>query len=190
MGTNTTPLLLKAAGKAINPQLQLIYQGLGFRTFTLEFVFTPKTAAEAAAIKGIINTFVYASHPTIPDTGGGMYFIPPSIFNINFKMAKSGVFSGLTNTLQGLGNDLVSGLNLGNASGNALGLNSSTDNDRLFKVGDCVLENVSVDYAPNGWAAYGDGAPVQTRMTLSFKEITINDRRRMAGQLKGQPQVW
>ncbi len=181
-GTNMTPLLLKKAGKAFNPQLQLVYQGLGFRNFTMEFIFTPKTAAEAAQVKAIINTFVYASHPTIPQDTAGKFFIPPSYFNIDFMMAKSGGFSGLISSLEGLGNQAVTGLPLGNLVGNRtgqLGFNSAIVNDRLFKVAECVLEDVSVDYAPNGWSAYEDGAPVQTRLTLSFKEITINDRNQM-----------
>lgn len=40
----------------------------------------------------------------------------------------------------------------------------------------CVLQSVTVDYAPNGWAALSDGAPVQTTMTLSFKEIQLLHR--------------
>jgi hypothetical protein len=44
---------------------------------------------------------------------------------------------------------------------------------KIYTVGDCVLESVSVDYAPNGWAAYNDGYPVQTRLTLSFRETQM-----------------
>ena len=41
-------------------------------------------------------------------------------------------------------------------------------------IGDCVLDNMSVDYAPNGtWSAYNDGYGIQTRMTLTFKEMSI-----------------
>jgi len=43
-------------------------------------------------------------------------------------------------------------------------------------LGNCVLDNINVDYAPNGWAAYSDGAPVQTKLTLSFKETDIMHR--------------
>jgi len=184
-GGSATPLLLKKFGKAINPQLQLIYQGLGFRTFTMEFLFTPKSADEAAQVTAIINTFVYASHPTIPSSESGMYFIPPSIFNISFRMAQTGTFSGVKSALQNAGNNLINGLPLGSIAENKLsgndqyGLHASVENDRLFKVAQCVLEDVSVDYAPNGWAAFNDGAPVQTRLTLTFKELTINDRTRM-----------
>ena len=51
-------------------------------------------------------------------------------------------------------------------------------NAKIFTIGDCVLENVSVNYAPLGtWASYEDGYPIQTTMTLSFKEIELIDRK-------------
>ena len=49
-------------------------------------------------------------------------------------------------------------------------------NNYLFKTKQCVLETISLDYAPNGYASHYDGAPVETRMTLGFKETTIIDK--------------
>lgn len=49
-------------------------------------------------------------------------------------------------------------------------------NDYLFKTKQCVLESINLDYAPNGYASHWDGAPVETRMSLTFKETTIIDR--------------
>ena len=53
-------------------------------------------------------------------------------------------------------------------------------NENIDKVSTCVLEGISVDYAPNGFAAYETldndtglgktGMPVAIRMSLSFKE--------------------
>jgi hypothetical protein len=148
LGTNggITDLALKASGKAINPQLQLIYRGVGFRTFNMTFIFTPKSERESDHVSAIINAFVFASSPTVDTAGAGMYFIPPSIFSMQFLMAAS---------------------------------DGGIENDRIFKVGKCILETVNVDYAPNGWAAYSGGAPVQTQLTLQFKEIQILDRNRM-----------
>jgi hypothetical protein len=39
-----------------------------------------------------------------------------------------------------------------------------------------VITNISVDYAPNGWSAFKNGAPVQTTMTISFRETELVDR--------------
>ena len=49
-------------------------------------------------------------------------------------------------------------------------------NTNLFKTKQCVLTNMSIDYAPNGYASHSDGAPVETRMQLVFQETTIIDR--------------
>lgn len=185
MGKDATAAILQATGRTANPQLQLVYKGMGLRDFTMEFLFTPKTKEESDQVSAIINTFIYASTPTINSNDGGMYMTPPSIFNVKFFMAKEGMSSSLTQMLQKQMNSMVSGLPIGNAVASllpdSLGLNAKQDNARLFKVGDCVLESVGVDYAPTGsWAAYQNGAPVQTRLTLNFKELFQIDRTRLA----------
>jgi hypothetical protein len=48
-------------------------------------------------------------------------------------------------------------------------------------VNDCFLADVNVDYAPNGWAAYNDGYPVQTKLTLTFKETTMITKNQFRG---------
>jgi hypothetical protein len=174
-------LFLKTQAKALNPQIQLLYRGVGLRTFSMEFTFTPKSKEEADQVSAIINTFVYASSPTVSGVGG-MYFIPPSEININFLMAETGNFSGFTAMLQKAGNSIIPGLDLGNA---LLGGSKGTSNDRLYKVGTSVIESISVDYAPNGWSAHSNGAPVQTRLTMNFREIDIVDRTRLkAGDVR------
>jgi hypothetical protein len=179
-GMQTTDLGLRAMGLAVNPQLQLVYKGVGFRTFSMEFLFTPSTKEESDQVSAIVNSFIYAAAPTVQTETNGMYFTPPSIFNMQFLMAQTGQFSSLTNMLQKAGNSIIPGVPLGNALASRFGSASAgVENDRLYRVGDCVLEDISVDYAPNGWAAYSGGAPVQTRLTLSFKEMDILDRTRM-----------
>ena len=54
------------------------------------------------------------------------------------------------------------------------------DNKYLPKYADCVLKNIDVNYAPNGFAAHIDGAPVQTQLTLQFEEIEIVDKARLS----------
>jgi hypothetical protein len=175
-------ILLKGAGYAINPMLQMVYKGIGIRNFQLEFTFTPRTKAEAQSVKDIIETFKFHSLPQI-DQGafaGGMFFIPPSIFNVSFISKKAGGVSGLAGALAG-------GSNVGDAIGTFIdgvksigGSDGKSKDENLFlyKVGDCVLKNIQVDFAPNGWVAHADGAPVQTKLTLSFSEMEIIDRTR------------
>jgi hypothetical protein len=173
---NGADILLKASGKAINPQMQLLYKGVDLRTFQLDFIFTPKTKDEAKTVKNIIDTFTYYSHPTLGDAAKGsqgQYFIMPAVFEIKFKFTGGdGTFSSIVSSILGsLGS-------IGSAIAPLLG-SKGAENENLYKVGECVLENMSVDYAPNGWSAYADGAPVQTRLTLQFKEMDIVHRGRL-----------
>jgi hypothetical protein len=138
-------LLLSGIGQARNPQLQVIFTGIGFRKFQFDFTLTPHSQAEAEDIKKIVNTFKYASAPEIPKNGifdKGVYFKVPDRFGIKF------LYNGQENT-------------------------------NIHKIAECVLENVNVDYAPMGWATFGDGNPVQTKLTLQFQETEIIDKTRI-----------
>jgi hypothetical protein len=151
-GGNIQSLLLKGAGYAINPQLQMIYRGIGLRSFQLTFVFTPNSQGEAEEINYIIQQFKYHFAPTLlsakETSSDAMYFKPPSIFSVNFMI-------------------------------------SGKQNKFLPKYGDCVLTDIDVNYAPNGWAAYDDGAPIQTTLTMSFKETEILDKNKIQKGYRG-----
>jgi hypothetical protein len=49
-------------------------------------------------------------------------------------------------------------------------------NANLFKTKKCVLSSINIDFAPNGYATFDDGMPVETRMQLTFQETAIIDR--------------
>ena len=49
------------------------------------------------------------------------------------------------------------------------------ENPNIAKVTESVIESIDVNYAPNGWAAHDNGAPVQTTLTLQLKEIQLVD---------------
>ena len=46
-------------------------------------------------------------------------------------------------------------------------------NRNIFQMTTCVLNRLSVDYAPYGWATFNDGMPVQTVLSMSFQETEI-----------------
>jgi hypothetical protein len=50
------------------------------------------------------------------------------------------------------------------------------ENENLPKLKRCVIESVDVNYTPNGWTTFADGAPVQTTMNIKFKEIALIGR--------------
>jgi hypothetical protein len=56
---------------------------------------------------------------------------------------------------------------------------NTIENKYLPKYGDCALTDIDVNYAPNGWSSFEDGAPIQTTLSLSFKEMEIVDKARI-----------
>jgi hypothetical protein len=76
--------LLKSAGFALNPQVELFFTGVDRRTFQFDFRFNSRSAKETEQIQGIIKTLRKHAAPTLAAEGSGRYFIPPSIFDINF----------------------------------------------------------------------------------------------------------
>jgi hypothetical protein len=137
--SNAGKLALSTQGLAINPQQQLLFDGIDFRTYQMAFTFTPYSRQEAETVKEIIKLFRYHAAPQITTAAAGMFFVPPSTFDLDF------LFNGQRN---------------GNVT----------------RVAESVIESIDVNYAPNGWAAHDDGAPVQTTLTMNFKEIELIDK--------------
>jgi spore coat protein CotF len=135
-------LALNKMGYAFNPQEQVLFQGIDFRTFEMSFTFSPKSSQEAEQVQKIIKLFRTYAAPTIVTGAAGFFYTPPGVFNLSFR--KDGAV-----------------------------------NPNINKLTDCVLTNVSINYAPNGWSSYKDGHPVQTTMDLSFKETVLVDRAKI-----------
>jgi hypothetical protein len=179
LGANLGALAKQSMGIFTNPQLQLLYKGINLRTFSLAFTLTPKTAAEAQTVKNICDAFAYYSLPGISgaqDGNSGMFLTPPQVFQIDFQfLGNSGLVGKISNAIYSALNRTGLNVLLGNSNTVSNGKPSKT-----FTVNDCVLEGVSIDYAPNGWATYNDGYPVQTTLVLNFKETTMYTKREMA----------
>ena len=54
---------------------------------------------------------------------------------------------------------------------------NGVENPNISRVAESVIESIDVNYAPNGWAAHDNGAPVQTTLTINFKEIQLIDSK-------------
>jgi len=135
----TNLLVFGTTGKAINPQMELLYNSPTLRTFNFDFRLVPRNQSEAMRIKDIINTFKYYSAPYINDNTSGRFYVPPARFIMEFH-------------------------------------HRGDENSFLFKTKQCVLNDIQVDYAPNGYATHYDGSPVETKLTLSFTETTMISR--------------
>jgi hypothetical protein len=75
---------LNTQGMALNPQMEVLFTHIEFRTFQFDFLFTPKNQTETASIRNIIQMFKMHAAPEIDSASGGRYFIVPSRFDINF----------------------------------------------------------------------------------------------------------
>lgn len=53
------------------------------------------------------------------------------------------------------------------------------ENKKISKVARSVLTSVDVNYSPNGFSSYSDGAPVQTQLTMNFKEVELITREKI-----------
>ena len=73
----------KAKGQAVNPQMELVFQSVPFRTFNFPFEFAPKNQKEKDEMHKIINLFKFHMHPEYQSTTRG-YFNVPSEFQITY----------------------------------------------------------------------------------------------------------
>jgi hypothetical protein len=89
--------LLKTAGYAINPQLEVVFSQMDFRKFQFDFTLTPRNKDEAETIRNIIQMFRIHAAPELQSgdpSSPGRYFIAPSVFNIEYWF-KEGINTNL-----------------------------------------------------------------------------------------------
>lgn len=131
-------------GLTANPKKEVIFQGVNFRTFTLDYRFFPSSEQEMKTIDHIIRLLKFHMHPEYI-TSSQWTFLYPSEFDITFF------------TTDGQENIWVS------------------------KIGTSVLQNVSVNYTPDGlWSNHRHGAPTGINLTLNFQELSILTKKDIA----------
>ena len=142
-------ILFARSGKAVNNRLELIFSGLSKRSFTFNFKFLPKSYQEAKAVYNIIRRFKFHMLPEIAgDVTTSRTFITPDVFDIKYMMS------------------------------------DGKENEYINKISTCVLENMSVKYGGSvGYQAFepdeaGDTPPVETEISLQFKELEIITKTR------------
>jgi len=136
------------AGLAVNNHMALVYRGPGeFRTHDFVFQFFPKDGAEALVVQKIINDLKNGMTPRLSGSLGGDNERLTAPF---FKSPRQYKIKFLP------GQDIGGGKKA----------------DYLFKIGTSVLTSMTVNHDPQGIVGFHeDGAPVQTTLSLNFKEI-------------------
>ena len=82
-GPGLSQALLFSAGRARNPQVEVLYQQTSHREFMFDFRLTPRNKAESGTIRDIIKKFKEHAAPELSPEGG-RYLIPPDDFDIEF----------------------------------------------------------------------------------------------------------
>jgi hypothetical protein len=78
-------VLARKTGQALNPNMELLFNGPTLRQFNFDFQFAPRSDKEAREIKEIIRTIKIASAPKLDGGPGGAFIKTPDIFQITYK---------------------------------------------------------------------------------------------------------
>jgi hypothetical protein len=89
-GENVDAMMQATTKQTLNPYREVLFKQVGFRKFSFDYKFYPRSQAETDMIQKIVKTFRYHMHPEI--SAGGFYYIHPSEFNIQY------FFKGKENT--------------------------------------------------------------------------------------------
>jgi len=139
----------KAFGQTLNPYLEVAYTSMGVRTFSYTFKFAPKSANETEDVQAIIQAFRFHMAPELKGTNH-RYLTLPSTFDIHYMFQSS------------IGDKI-----------------EAKENSFYNKIATCVLTACDVDYTPDGVKSFGDGAPTQINMTLSFMETEMLTKQKI-----------
>ncbi|WLW37479.1 baseplate tail tube cap [Synechococcus phage S-8S53] len=135
----------RVGGVVENPNLELLFNGPGLRTFSFQIRFTPRNKSESIIVRKIIREFKQTMAVRrgqvegYTNAGGSNLLLgTPDVYRIQYRR-------GTVNQEE------IKGLN-------------------KFKT--CALTDFSVNYTQGRWAAYAaDSQPVSTLITMSFAEL-------------------
>lgn len=147
LGGNTSfaGVLARSSGQILNPNTELLFNGVKLRSFNFSFDFAPRNATEAEQVRQIMRTFKKNMAPRTTDAGSdsgaigtGLFLKSPNVFQLTY----------------------MSGAN---------------QHPFLNKFIISALTNMQVNYTGSGtYMTYSDGlkSPVHMKMDLSFQELS------------------
>ena len=147
-----------ALGIAQNPYMEMMFSGIGFRTFNFEFIMRPRDTTEVQEVAKILSKFRTFTKPTFTEGKLGKSFMDyPMEFGIEFLTQNAGENS----KLQG-----YTGRNASDVG--------YTSNSYVPKIKTSVCDNVTSNFTPQSiWAAHNGGAPIAVNLSLSFQETEL-----------------
>jgi hypothetical protein len=180
-------------GSVMNQHMGLVYDGASLRKHTLSWKMTPKSKVEQIAINKVVFALKKYSAPILmgPLPGQGEVYHSTSEETIIHNTEVADAYApqldewaanpeitpeqylppkhaDVSDSLKNIGRlGIPATINVEFWFGGSI-------NPNLFQIKDSFIESVEVNYTPSGtWNAHEDGAPIQTEVTLSFKENAI-----------------
>ena len=87
-----TKLLSRSTGSVLNPNMELLFNGVQLRSFNFDFDFVPRDENESKVIKNIIRTFKKSMNAKNGSTGGdsssGLFIKSPDVFKLTYKTGR------------------------------------------------------------------------------------------------------
>lgn len=82
---NITPeqILARSEGRILNPNMELLFNGPGLRSFRFQFKLTPRGKREAIEVENIIKTFKKHMAPKV--STNGTFLETPDIFELRYR---------------------------------------------------------------------------------------------------------
>ena len=134
------------SGSILNPNVELLFEGMDLRSFSLKYKLVPRNETERKNINAIVKSFKKA-------------MLPSNTASVVFGMDNNALKGGFI--------DVPSLCRVAFMKG-------SNEHPFLPRFKMCAITQVDVNYTPDGsYATYGDGQPVAIDLTLNFQETKM-----------------
>jgi len=134
------------SGAILNPNVELLFEGMDLRNFSLKFKLVPRNSTETENINNIVKSFKKA-------------MLPSNTSTVVFGMKNAALEGGFI--------DVPSLCRVAFMQG-------SNEHPHLPRFKMCAITQVDVNYTPDGsYATYADGQPVAIDLTLNFQETKM-----------------
>ena len=139
-------------GQVITPRMELMFEGMGRRSFNYSFTFIPKSEDEAITVEEIVKHFKIHMMPNFTSTT-----VPGSD-------AVGGIHTGGVHGVREM--TIPDHFNI-------VYMHKNSINTHLNKIHTCALTSMDVDYGAERFTGYAGGRPQTTKIALNFTEFNI-----------------
>ena len=86
--TDPTKILSRQTGAVLNPNMELLFNGVQLRQFSFSFDFAPRDKEESVVIRSIIRAFkksLNAKNSSTGESSSGLFIKSPDVFQLTYK---------------------------------------------------------------------------------------------------------